>query len=58
VLADLLASLGESTNYFLPSDVFAALAAAHADFAGLSYDSLGLRGLPVLNAAPAAGAAS
>ena len=57
VLADLLASLGESTNYFLPSEVFAALASSHADFAGLSYDALGLRGLPVLNAAPAAGAA-
>ncbi|HEX6051484.1 MAG TPA: 2Fe-2S iron-sulfur cluster-binding protein, partial [Gemmatimonadaceae bacterium] len=56
VLADLLASLGESTNYFLPSEVFAALAAAHANFAGLSYDTLGLRGLPVLDAAPAAGA--
>jgi predicted molibdopterin-dependent oxidoreductase YjgC len=57
VLADLLASLGESTNYFVPSEVFAALASSHADFAGLSYDTIGLRGLPVLNAAPAAGAA-
>ena len=57
VLADLLTSLGESTNYFLPSEVFAALAAAHSSFAGLSYDTLGLRGLPVLDAAPAAGAA-
>ena len=57
VLADLLASLGEPTNYFLPSEVFAALAAAHSNFAGLSYDTLGLRGLPVLDAAPAAGAA-
>jgi len=56
VLADLLASLGEQTNYFLPSEVFAALTAANADFAGLSYDTIGLRGLPVLNAAPAAGA--
>ena len=58
VLADLLASLGESTNFFLPSEVFAALASSHADFAGLSYDTLGLRGLPVLNSAPATGAAS
>jgi NADH-quinone oxidoreductase subunit G len=57
VLADLLTSLGESTNYFLPSEVFAALAAAHSNFAGLSYDTLGLRGLPVLDTAPAAGAA-
>ena len=37
--------------------LFAALAAAHSSFAGLSYDALGLRGLPVLDAAPAAGAA-
>jgi NADH-quinone oxidoreductase subunit G len=58
VLADLLASLGEATNYFVPGDVFAALAASHAEFAGLTYDSLGLRGLPVLGTAAAAGAPS
>jgi NADH-quinone oxidoreductase subunit G len=58
VLADLLASLGETTNYFVPSDVFAALAASHAEFAGLTYDTLGLRGLPVLGTAQAAGAPS
>jgi NADH-quinone oxidoreductase subunit G len=58
VLTDLLASLGEKTNYFLPADVFAALAASHPEFAGLSYDSLGLRGLPVLGSAQAAGAPS
>jgi NADH-quinone oxidoreductase subunit G len=55
VLADLLASLGESTDYFVPSDVFAALASSHAAFAGLSYDSIGLRGLPVVGATQAAG---
>ena len=55
VLADLLGSLGEATSYFVPSDVFAALAASHAEFAGLSYDSIGLRGLPVLGAAQPAG---
>jgi NADH-quinone oxidoreductase subunit G len=58
VLADLLASLGESTNYFVPSDVFAALAASHSEFKGLSYDSIGLRGLPVLGAAQPAGGAA
>ena len=44
VLSDLLAALGESTNYFLASDAFAALAAERPAFAGLSYDALGLRG--------------
>jgi len=58
VLADLLASLGETTNYFVPSEVFAALAASHPEFAGLSYDALGLRGLPVVGAAQHAGAPS
>jgi NADH-quinone oxidoreductase subunit G len=57
VLADLLASLGEPASYFVPSDVFAALAASHSEFAGLSYDTIGLRGLPVLGAAQTAGAA-
>jgi NADH-quinone oxidoreductase subunit G len=57
VLADLLGTLGEASNYFLPSDVFAALAASRSEFAGLTYDSIGLRGLPVLGAAQPAGAA-
>jgi NADH-quinone oxidoreductase subunit G len=56
VLADLLASLGEQASYFVPSDVFAALAASHSEFAGLSYDTIGLRGLPVVGAAQTAGA--
>jgi NADH-quinone oxidoreductase subunit G len=58
VLTDLLASLGEKTDYFLPADVFAALAASHPEFTGLSYDSLGLRGLPVIGSVQAAGAPS
>jgi NADH-quinone oxidoreductase subunit G len=50
VLADLLAALGVSNgSYFLPSDVFNALAASHPKFSGLSYETLGLRGLPVLD---------
>lgn len=64
VLGELLSGLGSDSQYYLASDVFAALAASRADFAGLSYDTLGLRGLPVLGqgsdrpAATAAGAAS
>jgi NADH-quinone oxidoreductase subunit G len=50
-LGDLLAKMGEQGNYFLASDVFAALAAARSEFGGMSYDSLGLRGLPVMSPA-------
>ena len=57
MLSDLVGSLGEKTDYFVPADVFAALASSHSEFAGLSYDRLGLRGLPVLGAAQTAGAA-
>ncbi len=55
VLADVLQGLGESAAFFVASEVFADLAATHADYAGLSYDRLGLRGLPI--AAETAGAA-
>jgi NADH-quinone oxidoreductase subunit G len=44
VLADLATLLGEPAGYFTASQVFSGLAGAHAAFAGLSYDSLGLRG--------------
>jgi NADH-quinone oxidoreductase subunit G len=44
ILGDLLTQLGEATNYFIASEVFAALAVAHPEFAGMSYDTLGLRG--------------
>jgi NADH-quinone oxidoreductase subunit G len=57
VLSDLLGSLGEKASYFLPSDVFAALAATHSEFAGLTYDRIGLRGLPVVGATQRAGVA-
>jgi predicted molibdopterin-dependent oxidoreductase YjgC len=51
VLADLLAALGGTPIAGgLPSDVFAALAAARPEFAGLSYDRLGMRGALVGNA--------
>ena len=50
VLGDLLGAMGAQTNFFLPSDVFANLAATKPEFAGLTYDRLGMRGLPVLSA--------
>jgi NADH-quinone oxidoreductase subunit G len=56
VLTDLLGALGENAEYLLPSDVFAALANGRAEFAGLAYDTLGLRGSPIAGAS--AGAAS
>jgi NADH-quinone oxidoreductase subunit G len=58
VLSDLLGSLGETSDYFVPADVFAALASSHPEFAGLSYEAIGLRGLPVVNATAPAGATS
>jgi NADH-quinone oxidoreductase subunit G len=50
VLSDLLAALGSRTNYSLASEVFGALAAAHSEFAGMSYDVLGLKGRSVASA--------
>ena len=49
VLADLVSAIGGSANYMLPGDVFDALANSHSKFSGLSYDTLGLRGLPVID---------
>lgn len=53
VLADLLGALGDGANYSTPAQVFDALASSNAGFAGLSYDRLGLRGLPVMENAGA-----
>jgi len=47
VLGDLLAAMGEGAGYWSASEAFDALAALHPRFTGLSYDALGLRGLPV-----------
>jgi NADH-quinone oxidoreductase subunit G len=55
VLADLLALLGEPVQVLTASQVFSALAAANPEFAGMSYDTLGLRGRSVASAAAAAG---
>ena len=54
VLADLLTAIGEPAQYFLASDVFAALARDAAPFAGMSYDALGLRGRAIAGAGGAA----
>jgi hypothetical protein len=51
VLGDLLATMGEQGSYFLAGDVFAALAGTRSEFSGMSYDSLGLRGQPVMSPA-------
>ncbi len=50
VLGDLLGALGKQSQFFLPSDVFGKLAASRSEFAGLSYDKLGFKGLPIANA--------
>jgi NADH-quinone oxidoreductase subunit G len=55
-LSDLLAAIGARTNYSLASDVFGALAAAHPEFAGMSYDALALKGRPIASAGATVGA--
>ena len=52
ILGDLLSQLGEPTNYFLASEVFAAFAAARPEVAGMSYDTLGPKG-QILSGVPA-----
>ena len=56
VLADLLTALGTRGDYGIAADVFAALAAEYPDFAGMSYDTLGLRGRVVGGAKATTGA--
>ena len=46
-LADLNITLGIKAEYFLPGAVFAGLAQTEPAFAGLSYETLGLRGASV-----------
>jgi NADH-quinone oxidoreductase subunit G len=57
VLGDLLGALGEQDGFYLPSDVFATIAGSHPSFSGLSYEKLGMRGLPVLGESASTGAA-
>lgn len=52
-LSDVLTGMGESAIYFQPADVFAALASAVPAFAGLTYDTLGLRGAEIADGARA-----
>ena len=58
VLADLLTEVGGNGRFYLPAEVFAALASTHASFAGLDYEALGLRGLPLVEQAAATTAAT
>jgi NADH-quinone oxidoreductase subunit G len=58
VLSDLLAAVGTRTNYSLASEVFGALAAAHPEFAGMSYDTLSLKGKAIASAGAPAGASA
>ena len=53
ILGDLLTQLGEPTSYFIASEAFAALATTRGEFAGMSYDTLGLKG-QVMRGQPAA----
>ncbi len=43
-IGDLLAAMGEGAGYWTASEAFDALAKAHPEFAGMSYDRLALRG--------------
>jgi NADH-quinone oxidoreductase subunit G len=47
VLGDLLGAMGKQASFFLPSEVFATLASSNKAFAGLSYDTIGFKGLPL-----------
>ncbi len=65
VVADLATLLGERSEHYAAADVFTALASSRPDFAGMSYESLGLRGQiagaaggQIAGAAAPAGAAS
>jgi predicted molibdopterin-dependent oxidoreductase YjgC len=51
VLGGVLAALGQKADYMLASEVFADLAAAHDEYAGMSYDTLGLKGRPIASEA-------
>ncbi|MCC6319507.1 MAG: (2Fe-2S)-binding protein [Gemmatimonadaceae bacterium] len=56
VMSDLLGATGETTTYFTASDVFEGLATSHDAFRGLTYDTLGVRGLPIAGAMAGASA--
>ncbi|HEX5436868.1 MAG TPA: 2Fe-2S iron-sulfur cluster-binding protein [Gemmatimonadaceae bacterium] len=54
---DLLTLLGGRGGYFLASEAFGALAGARPEFAGMTYDTLGLRGQMLSGDAESAGVA-
>jgi NADH-quinone oxidoreductase subunit G len=54
-IGDLLAAIGDGAGYWTASQTFDALAASHGEFAGMSYDKLGLKG--AMTAGATAGAA-
>jgi NADH-quinone oxidoreductase subunit G len=56
VVGDLLAALGDGGGYWTAGQVFDALTAAQPAFAGMSYDSLGLKGAPMAASRAGAGA--
>ena len=56
VLSDLAALLGEEGSYLTAAQVFAALATRHEEFAGMSYETLGLRGRMLAGAGATTGA--
>jgi NADH-quinone oxidoreductase subunit G len=58
VVSDVLQAAGGKGGHMLASEAFGAVAASHPEFAGMSYDSLGLRGAAIKSAARPAGAAS
>jgi NADH-quinone oxidoreductase subunit G len=43
-IGDLLAVMGDGRGFFTAAEAFATLAAAHPSFAGMSYDTLGMKG--------------
>jgi hypothetical protein len=45
-----LTAIGARTNHSLASEVFGALSAARPEFAGMSYDTLGLKGKAIAGA--------
>ena len=54
VIGDLLAAVGDGAGYWAASDVFASLGERQPAFAGLSYATLGTRGLPIVDASATA----
>ena len=56
VLSELAAALGAGEGYALPREAFTALASSHPEFAGLSYESIGMKGGMIAGATATAGA--